>query len=412
MPSGLSRAGLLASGLFFSSSLRVVRSPIEETRSMDVICAQCMDGRRWSAGLVQASALDGPRSLAIAFAAPELSHRAEWLDELRRRLPNTPLVGCSTAGEISGARISDGSVSLAVMRFSHSRVQQVVVGIDGPGESERAGRRLGQSLVASDLRAILVLSDGLRVNGSELARGINDSIPHGVVVTGGLAADADRFGHTWVLTPEGPASGCVVAVGLYGERLQIGHGSKGGWDIFGPERRVTRASGRVLYELDGKPALRLYKEYLGDRSAGLPATALLFPLSLRGEARGGESVVRTVLAVDEEASSMTFAGDVPEGSMARLMRANFDRLVEGAATAALSSAARCAGSVLAIAISCVGRRLVLGERSEEEVEATLEVLPPGAAQVGFYSYGELSPLATGRCDLHNQTMTITTIGED
>jgi hypothetical protein len=201
-------------------------------------------------------------------------------------------------------------------------------------------------------------------------------------------------------------------VGFYGDHVHLGHGSKGGWDIFGPERRVTKSSGNILYELDGRPALQLYKEYLGERAAGLPATGLLFPLSLRVTKSENKSLVRTILAVDEAHQSMTFAGDIPEGYLAQLMRANFDRLVQGASEAAQSTS-RNNGSaaVLAVAISCVGRRLVLGERTEEETEAALEVLPRGTAQVGFYSYGEISPYASGLCDLHNQTMTLTTISE-
>jgi hypothetical protein len=95
------------------------------------------------------------------------------------------------------------------------------------------------------------------------------------------------------------------------------------------------------------------------------------------------------------------------------MCANFDRLIQGAGEAALSTRGSGAPSPasLAIAISCVGRRLVLGERAEEETEAVLEVLPPDARQIGFYSYGEISPYASGHCDLHNQTMTLTTISE-
>ena len=189
--------------------------------------------------------------------------------------------------------------------------------------------------------------------------------------------------------------------------------SKGGWDRFGPERTVTRSEGNVLFELDGKPALDLYKTYLGERASGLPATALLFPLALRARAGEEKSLVRTILAVDESARSLTFAGDVPQGSLAQLMRANFDRLVDGAEGAALMTRGRCGKgrSTLAVAISCVGRRLVLGERTEEELEAVGDVLPEGARVLGFYSYGEISPFATGRCDLHNQTMTLTTLQE-
>jgi len=110
---------------------------------------------------------------------------------------------------------------------------------------------------------------------------------------------------------------------------------------------------------------------------------------------------------------MTFAGDIPEGYYAQLMCANFDRLIQGAGEAAVSigNGAATGQASLAIAISCVGRRLVLGDRAEEETEAALEALPPDTRQVGFYSYGEISPYATGHCDLHNQTMTLTTISE-
>ena len=219
-----------------------------------------------------------------------------------------------------------------------------------------------------------------------------------------------------MLDERGPRSGYVTAVGLYGPRVKIGHGSKGGWDKFGPARRVTRAEHNVLYELDGRPALRLYKEYLGERAAELPASALLFPLAVSDSHGDSKVLVRTVLAVSEQDQSMTFAGDVPQGSVAQLMRANFERLIDGA-----SSAARGAGSslvdlmgtneILSIAISCVGRRLILGERTEEEIEAALHGLPAGTRQIGFYSYGEISPFASGACDLHNQTMTLTTISE-
>ncbi len=124
-------------------------------------------------------------------------------------------------------------------------------------------------------------------------------------------------------------------------------------------------------------------------------------------------MVRTVLAIDETQQSLTFAGDIPQGSWVQLMRANFDRLVTGASEAAtLAETGMTEGeAVFAMAISCVGRRLVLGERAEEEIETTLDIFPPGTQQIGFYSYGEISPYAGGKCDLHNQTMTLTTIRE-
>jgi hypothetical protein len=185
-------------------------------------------------------------------------------------------------------------------------------------------------------------------------------------------------------------------------------------DARGSSKTITKSAGNILYELDGRPALQLYKEYLGERATGLPATGLLFPLALRATKTEDKSLVRTILAVSETEQSMTFAGDMPEGTLAQLMRANFDRLIQGASEAALRTVngrSQSSNPTLSVAISCVGRRLVLGERTEEETEAALDVLPKGSAQVGFYSYGEISPYARRECDLHNQTMTLTTISE-
>lgn len=357
--------------------------------------------------------IDSRRTLVLLFGSSSLLDSADPLGELINDYPESIVIGCSTAGEILGTQISDESVSAAIVRFAHTDIRMASAPAHSAEGSFTAGQEIARQLRDSRLKGILVLSDGLNVNGSELVRGLNSHVPSSVVVTGGLAGDGDRFRRTWVLQDRRPESGFVTAVGFYGDRIRIGHGSKGGWDRFGPERRVTRSKGNVLFELDGRPALQLYKEYLGERADGLPATGLLFPLALRANQADSKSLVRTILAVDEGEQSLTFAGDIPEGAFARLMKANFDRLVQGASEAASSTTlpVDVDSSTLAIAISCVGRRLVLGERTEEETEATLDVLPKGTQQVGFYSYGEISPYTTGACDLHNQTMTLTTLSE-
>jgi hypothetical protein len=356
--------------------------------------------------------LDGPQTLVLAFGASGLG--AAPLAELAAAFPASVVLGCSTAGEIHGAEIFDDSLSVAVARFARTGLRLATAEIREASGSREAGRQLAAALGAPDLRSVLVLSDGLHVNGTELVAGLNEHLPPQVVVTGGLAGDGPRFARTWVLVNGAARDHVITAVGLYGDAITVNHGSRGGWDIFGPERLVTRSTGNILYELDGKPALQLYKTYLGDRASGLPATGLLFPLSLRSDDdRDEKRLVRTILAVDEATQSLTFAGDIPQGSRAQLMRANFERLVDGASQAAeMAKAAPEPGApMLCVAISCVGRRLVMGERAEEEVEATLEELPSPVEQVGFYSYGELSPFGQGRCDLHNQTMTLTTLWE-
>lgn len=367
--------------------------------------------KRWS--VRHRPKIDSPRTLVVVFGSSNLLDADGPIAELLHDYPDSLAIGCSTAGEILGTRICDESVSAAVMRFEQTDIRLASAPVQSADESFAAGQEIARQLNDARLRGIFVLSDGLQVNGSELVRGLNSQVSSSVVVTGGLAGDGDRFRRTWVLHGRRPQAGFVTAVGFYGDHIRVGHGSKGGWDRFGPERRVTKSKGNVLYELDGRPALELYKGYLGERAAGLPATGLLFPLALRANVSDPKSLVRTILAVNERDQSLTFAGDIQEGTLAQLMKANFDRLVQGASEAATSTklSANGCSSTLAVAISCVGRRLVLGERTEEETEATLDVLPPGTQQIGFYSYGEISPYATGTCDLHNQTMTLTTLSE-
>jgi hypothetical protein len=252
------------------------------------------------------------------------------------------------------------------------------------------------------------------VNGADLVDGLTQALPPGAVITGGLAGDGSRFKSTWVLDHGLPLAQGVAAVGLYGTALRLGHGCDGGWQDFGPERTITRSEGSVLYELDGQPALALYKTYLGDLAGKLPGSALLFPLSVRVARSGLRPVVRTILGIDEAAQSLTFAGDMPQGAIARLMRTSVDRLV-GSAEDAIAHALLglpASAPVLAVSVSCIGRRLVMGERTDEEVEAVADQLPPGSAHAGFYSYGEIAPAnGSAQAELHNQTMTVTVFAE-
>jgi hypothetical protein len=378
---------------------------VEQRHVMPDFSTFCRTAAGWSVDRLPA--LDSPRTLVVAFGAADLAVSGPALAELRAAYPQARLIGCSSAGEIMGGRLLDDSLVVGVARFERSEVDLARTGVGRAEDSFEAGAALASRLRAPDLRAVFVLSDGLRVNGSELVRGLASRLSRPVVVTGGLAGDGPRFERTWVVGGGEPTGGLVVAVGLRGA-ARVAHGSRGGWDMFGPERVVTRSRGNVLYELDGRPALELYKTYLGARAAGLPATGLLFPLSVRAGRADRRRLVRTILAVDESRQSLTFAGDVPEGYLAQLMRANFDRLIAGAADSARLCGKLRDRAALTIAISCVGRRLVLGERVEEELEATSRVLP---RQVGYYSYGEISPLAGGTCELHNQTMTLSVLSE-
>ena len=364
-----------------------------------------------------------PAQLVLMFGAPAVLQEPGVMAEVRDAFPGAHLLGCSTAGEIAGTQVSDDSLVVNAIAFEHTQIRGAQVNLHDVGDSFQAGKSLARALPPAvdaaapgqvdQLAHVLVLSDGLHVNGSDLVRGLAQQLPAGTAVTGGLAGDGARFGETLVFWDSAPTAAAIAVLGLYGSRLKVGVGSLGGWDSFGPERLITRSKGNVLYELDGHSALGLYKTYLGEHAAGLPATGLLFPLSLRVKA-GETAVVRTILSVDEKERSVTFAGDVPEGAYARLMKANFDRLIDGAIGAA-ETGFRSLGSLppeLAILISCVGRKLVLRQRVEEEVEGVRDVLGARTVLTGFYSYGEIAPFLPGaKCELHNQTMTITTLLE-
>ena len=350
--------------------------------------------------------------LVLVFGSRDVLARPEHLERLRAAYPRSRFFGCSTAGEIAGTRVNDDTIVATAIEFKTTRLEVASTHCDAPDDSRQAGLRLAQQLPRLGLRHVLVLSDGQKVNGSELVDALREALPGDVQVTGGLAADGARFERTLVVVDHAAHEGRVAVVGLYGEALKVGYGSLGGWDPFGPQRLITRSEGNKLYELDGQPALALYKSYLGKHADGLPATGLLFPLSLQTP-DGKHELTRTILNVNEEDQSLTFAGDVPEGHVARLMKANFDRLVDGAHGAAeMSSTSLGHQPELALLISCVGRKLVLKQRTEDELEAVREVLGPKPVMTGFYSYGEVCPAAPdANCELHNQTMTITTLSE-
>jgi len=360
------------------------------------------------------SALDSPQTVVFAFGAPEFLRQPKAFEDLKKAFPQSVLMGCSSAGEIFGNKVYDKTLAVAVAKLEKTKISAISLPISAGFESFGVGKMLASKLKGPDLTGIVILSDGLKVNGSELIRGVNSVVGPNVIVTGGLAGDGSRFEQTWVIQNGKPAAGFVTAIAFYGKSIQIGHGSQGGWDAVGSEMEITRSLGNVLYELDGKYALDLYKKYLGEKASGLPASALLFPLQIRSKDNSTRKIVRTILSIDEAEKGMVFAGDIPQGYMAQFMSANFDRLVEGSSKAArLIKPGSAQGSeTLALAVSCVGRRLVLGDRTNDELSATLNILPKGVHQIGFYSYGEISPYVQGAsCELHNQTMTLTTISE-
>ncbi len=352
--------------------------------------------------------------LVLLFGHKELLRKKEHIEYIRNQYPKAEIIGCSTAGEIYLHEFFSDTLVATAIWFEKTEIKVVSKDINEQNDSYIVGQMLVDELINPQLRHVFVLSEGLNINGSELSKGLNSKINNTISITGGLAADQADFKETLVLHNGPGFSNKIVAVGFYGEDIHIGYGSKGGWGTFGVDREVTKSRANVLYELDNQPALDLYKRYLGPHAEKLPSSALLFPISLR--LKDLETpLVRTVLSVNEEDGSMTFAGDIPQGEIIRLMNTNYEKLIEGAHGAAEMSVESLHDMQpdLAILISCVGRNLVLKHRTDEEIENVCEVLGEGARIAGFYSYGELCPSKSTdlKCELHNQTMTITTFKE-
>lgn len=369
---------------------------------------------RWTpgAGWATLSPSAGVADLVLVFADADYFRQPECYQELRRMFPAAHIVGCSSAGSVHGTRISDRDIVATAVRFEKGRIRllraQVVPGEDLQALAAGMINTLKTADLTTDLRHVFVLSDGLSVNGSDLASGLNSA---GVSVTGGLAGDGSRFTSTWVMADAPAAQNLVAIIGFFGD-LEARSGCVAGWHEFGAERLVTRSHGNVVDEIDYKPALAIYTKYLGEMAKDLPSSGLRFPLSIRTSEQD-LPVIRTLLAVDATAQSLTFAGDVPQGSFCRLMKTDIDSLIDGSGMAAnaAKSAAGCKPG-LCLVVSCVGRRLVLGQLTEEELDIVREHLGPDVAITGFYSYGELAPFSNVvQCQLHNQTMTLTTLSE-
>ena len=358
-----------------------------------------------------ATSLKAP--LVLVFSNRFLLEDDSIFTQLRAQFPDGHLVLGSTAGEITGTNVLSDGLAYTAIEFEKSAFEIVSASIlEHNKESFATGKVLAERINKNGLKHVFVLSEGSFVNGSELINGLSSVLDADIAITGGLCGDDARFEKTLCGYNRPAKEGEVVLIGLYGDSLEISFANYGGWFSFGPERLITKSSGNVLYELDHRPALDLYKKYLGDKASELPQAALLYPLSVQFEHKK-KPLVRTILNIDEDTNAMVLAGDAPEGSRVNLMMATVDGIVDGASEAAKRAVEhRNSPPELAILVSCVGRKLVMHQRVEEEIEEVCEVLGKNTTLTGFYSYGELAPFADDRiCELHNQTMTLTLISE-
>lgn len=356
-------------------------------------------------------------NLVLVFGSVKRFNEGKLQSALKARYPVAQIVGCTTSGEISPTGVYDDSIQITAIQWQKVMQRVAQAKIAGMQDSFDTAASLAKQLKADSLRTVLVISDGLNTNGSELLKGFQ-AILGDVPIIGGLAGDGGAFTKTLQIYNDTISSNMVIAIGLYGDALIASTGALGGWKPYGPPRAVTKSNKNVVYELDGKPALPLYKMYIGEAFArGLPGTGLRFPLAVIEEGKRDVESIRTLGGFSAADNSLTFFGNVEEGTTVRLCQTNHDRLVEGAGNAANLVLDGLSGNKtnqtgLAICVSCVGRKLVMTEQVADEVKLVRQILGPQTSVTGFYSYGELAPRPnTTDSVLHNQTMTIGYLSE-
>lgn len=351
--------------------------------------------------------------MVLIFFGSKLAQEWNWYDAVRLAYPRARLIGCSASGQIQGSAVRDASVVVTAVAFEHTRVEVARGVISHPDGGYDAGRDLASSLDPKDLSAVLLIADGINANATDTLSGVTSTLPAGVCVFGGCASNGHTLRDTSVICDAPPEANTIAALGFYGRRLKIGMGSSGGWDPFGLDRIITKSRKNVLYELDGRPALPIYKKYIGPAADDLPGSGMLFPISIR-TGDSSRYVLRGVLSVDEKEQSITFAGNVPEGAHARLMFGSVEHLIDGSLEAAEMTQQSLApiSPQLLIVVSCVARKLVLNQRTAEELECFDEVFPQRPETAGFYALGEIATLGSDdHADFHNETLTAAALAE-
>ncbi len=350
--------------------------------------------------------------LVFLFGHPELFESGSLGPLVKEAFPqNVTTMGCSTSGNINADGINHTMVITGV-KFDTTKTKTAKVDVNYETEKS-AGEILAKELRGPGLKGIFLLAKGMNFLGSDLLAGMESVLGPDVLITGGLASDEKAFKCTYTLLQGEVTDSSVVAIGLYGPDIKVSPGSRGGWQPFGPVRKVTRANLNILSEVDGSHARNFYDSYLPENVRNEPGISMCYPIALVKDHESETGVIRTVTGSNEE-GALFLAGDIQEGTLIRLMHANTPKLVDGARTAARwaleNDGTKKPG--LALLLSCTGRLMVMGDETEEEVEAVKEELGDRFELTGFYAYGEICPFkGFSNSKMQNQTMTITLLTE-
>lgn len=354
----------------------------------------------------------GAEPEAVLLFASARYDQGEVLAGFAGELPaSTRIVGCSSYAEINSEEALTGSVTAMGLRLGSVAFETFK--LDGAdGDSLAAGRVFGAQVKAFEPDLLLLFPDGLKMNGTQFLLGIQEIVGRDLPIIGGMAADDGTFTATYEYHGRELISGGAVGLGLKGG-IEVITAAKAGWLPVGARRTCTRVEGgKAILELDGHPALHLYKEYLGERADEMPAVGIEFPLGVVGGVQGtqrlpdseGLLLVRAVIGVDEERKALLCVGEIPAGAEVCMTRAGKEDLIEAADAAVGVARAAMPAPQVAFIFDCMGRKLVLGARYKDELRRSFELLG-GTPTIGFYTYGELSPVQ-GVTMYHDETFTL------
>jgi len=353
-------------------------------------------------------------NFAFVFGDLAMLKNKELTGRLQSLLEGIPCAGCSTAGEITKKGRFENTVVIQGLSWEHSDSHAVVKVSPNrkPVSDLTDAFALAQQLPKVGLKAVLVFAPSANADAPSIVHGIKRAVGENVVVSGGLAGDGAQFESSAVYANGVLHSDGLVIVGIYGEAMSMVHGSAGGWRAFGGERTITSARNNWVDTIDNRPALEVYKEALGENAQYLPDNGLKFPFGIMTDSCEKDGLIRAVLSIDEAAGAIELAGDIQDEKRIKFMRATSAELVHGAQQAAEKIQTAVTSSSLIFCISCVGRKLIMGEAVDDEIVAVQETLQSSDNLVGFYSHGEIGPFFSKKdCQVHNQTMTVTVLSE-
>jgi len=346
----------------------------------------------------------------------------DLLKAVREATGGAPLCGCSAEGVIAGGEADESNFAVAVMaissdqlRFSHGMVTGLK---EDPAQAGRAIAEAIQPKVSSDTLALFLFPDGITVNFDRLLAGLEGqlNLDRLLPLVGGTAGDNLVMERTYQYYNDQVVSD-GVAWALLSGGAQIAWAVNHACVPVGVEYKVTRCEGNVIYEIDGKPALEVLKDYLTEDEIEDWARAVLtfqFGFKVPGHMQDyDEYVIRGMLGGKDDATgSVTIPTEVSEGTGIWLTRRDYEKLVNGVERAAEEIKAQLGEDParLVFQFDCAGRgKIFLREQQKLGLLETLRgQIGPDVPWLGFYTFGEIAPVGEHN-HFHNYTVVFTVI---